>query len=121
MYRLNEPVEIWIGSPTPIASLVIDDPVISTGDSVSILLFDHATSQSWRAEVEKLESKVFAFRFTAEQTTEMTPDTDLTLEIYLQGGAGGDLAADAMPYERITNYAHAVNCSETHDNKQDEQ
>lgn len=121
MYRLNEPVEIWIGSPTTTASLVIDDPVISTGDSVSVMLFDNATNRSWRAEVEKLESQVFAFHFTAEQTTEMAPDTDLTLEIYLQSGADGDLATDAIPYERITNYAHAIHCSKTNDNKQDEQ
>lgn len=121
MYRLNEPTEIWIGTPTPTASLVIDDPVVSADDSVSVMLFDHSTNQSWQAEVLKLDGGVFGFCFTAEQTAGMTPDTDLTLEIYLQGGAGGDLAADAMPYERITNYAHAVNCSETHDNKQDEQ
>lgn len=113
MYRLNEPTEIWIGTPTPTASLVIDDPVVSADDSVSVMLFDHSTNQSWQAEVLKLDGGVFGFCFTAEQTAGMTPDTDLTLEIYLQREGDDRSVAGDIPYERITNYAHAVNCSQT--------
>lgn len=113
MYRLNEPFEIWIGSPTQLMSLVIDDPVIPEDGDVSVMLFDHATRQSWCAETEKSGSKVFAFRFTEEQTADMAPDSSLTLEIYLQRNAGDGQAAGELPYVRITNYAHAVNCSQT--------
>ncbi len=109
MYRLNEPTEIWIGSPTQLMSLVIDDPVIPADGDVTVMLFDHTTRQSWCAETEKSGNNVFAFHFTEEQTAEMAPDSILTLEIYLQRKA----ESEEMPYVRITNYAHAVNCSQT--------
>jgi len=114
MYRLNEPTEIWIGSPTDWETLTIKDDTVSIDDIPAIVLFDPDTSAHYCADVRKGdEIDSYQFRFPATETVRMTADADMTLEIYDSCMSDGEPKTNAVPIVRITNYAYAVRTSRT--------